>query len=254
VLKSFYMKNERLQRTIDLLKRCGEAKGMTITEEEMAGKVGLSLQQLRACVEGQEPAPDRLRSELLRSELRAAYIELITAIRQEGYRNSLLSAIRAVRGFGSEVGVTITEEDMAGKIGMPFAQWEAYINGDQPTPANMTGLLMTAYDELHKQIQQRNLTVRLRSTMDIIQRMGEKKGKQIVFGDMARQLGMTAEELTACLHDPHQTHEGFSALSDRLREANAELLKNVRTVRSSSVHEVKMPLSLELDWKELGDE
>jgi hypothetical protein len=253
VLKSFYMKNERLQRTIDLLKRCGEAKGMTITEEEMAGKVGLSLQQLRACVEGQEPAPDRLLPELLRSELRAAYSELITAIRQEGYRNSLLSAIRAIRSFGHEVGVTITEEDMAGKIGMTFVQWKAYINGDQPTPANMTGLLMTAYDELHKQIQQRNLNAELRSTMEIIQRMGGK-GQQNAFRDMARQLGMTSEELTACLHDPHQTHEEFSALSDRLREANAELLKNVRTVRSSSVHEVKTPLSMELDWEELGDE
>jgi hypothetical protein len=37
------MKNERLQHTIDLLKRCGEEKGMTITEEEMAGKIDMPI-------------------------------------------------------------------------------------------------------------------------------------------------------------------------------------------------------------------
>jgi len=47
------MKNDRLQHNIDLLKRCGEEKGMTITEEEMAGKIGLSVQQLQAYVEGE---------------------------------------------------------------------------------------------------------------------------------------------------------------------------------------------------------
>jgi hypothetical protein len=69
---------------------------------------------------------------------------------------------------------------------------------------------------------------RLQRTIDLLKRCGEAKGMTIT--------------------------EEFSALSDRLREANAELLKNVRTVSSSSVHEVKMPLSVELDWEELEDE
>jgi hypothetical protein len=41
------MKDDRLQHTIDLLKRCGEAKGMTITEEEMAGRINMPLAQLQ---------------------------------------------------------------------------------------------------------------------------------------------------------------------------------------------------------------
>lgn len=75
------------------------AKGLIINEEEMAGKAGLSLQKLQAYLEGEEPAPDRLGA-----KLKAAYGDLITAIRQDSYRSSLDATIRAIRSFGKEVG------------------------------------------------------------------------------------------------------------------------------------------------------
>ena len=65
---------------------------MTITEEEMAGKIGMPLAQLQAYLEGEEPAPDGLRA-----GLRAAYSDLITAIKQDGYRDSLQATIRAIK-------------------------------------------------------------------------------------------------------------------------------------------------------------
>jgi transcriptional regulator with XRE-family HTH domain len=243
------MKDDRLQHTIDLLKRCGEAKGMTITEEEMAGKIGLSAEQLRAYAEGHEPTPDRLRS-----RLRAAYRGLITAIEQDGYRNALESIIRAIKGIGSNIGVTITEEEMAGKIGMSVAELQAYINGEQPAPGDMPQRLMSAFDDLHKEIQQRNRSGHLRVKIDIIRRKSAEEGKEITGEEMAGHLGMTGEELAACLKDPGKTQEEFSALSDRLWAAYPELLKNVRTVTVSSVKESRPPLHVELRMDEHWDE
>lgn len=243
------MKDDRLQHTIDLLKRCGEEKGMTITEEEMAGKMGVPLAQLQAYVNGEQPAPDHLRA-----ELRAAYSDLVTAIKQDGYSNSLQSTISAIKAFGRETGVTITEEEMAGKISLSLSQLEAYANGEQPTPAEMAGRLMASYDDLYKEIQQRNRNVRLRSMIEAIRHQGAKQGKEITEEEMARQLGMTGEELTVCLQDPGKTQEEFSALADRLRAAYPELFRNVRTVTHATQLHLKTPLAVELDWEELGDE
>jgi plasmid maintenance system antidote protein VapI len=243
------MKDDRLRHTIDLLKRCGEEKGMTITEEEMAGKIGMPVAKLQAYVNGEEPMPDRLRA-----RLRAAYSDLVTAIRQDGYRNSLQSTIRAIKAFGRDVGVTITEEEMAGKIEMTLGQLQGYVDGDQAVPAGMAGRLMAAYDDLHKEIQQRNRNGRLTFTMNVIRSRGEKKGEAITEEEMARHLGMTGEELTAYLKDPGIIQEEFSALSDRLWAAYPELFKNVRTATHTTQHQVKMPLVVELDWEELSDE
>jgi transcriptional regulator with XRE-family HTH domain len=243
------MKDDRLQHTIDLLKRCGAEKGITITEEEMAGKIGLSVQQLQAYAEGEEPVPDGLRA-----RLRAAYSDLIAAIKQDGYRNSLQATIRGIKSFGKDVGVTITEEEMAGKIDMPIAQLQAYIDGEQPAPRNMTQLLLTAYDDLYKEIQQRNRNGSLRSRMDRIRKKGEEKGITITDEEMARHLGMTGEELAAYLKDPGKTQEEYSALADRLWAAYPELLKNSRIVSSTVQMHHKTPLYVELDWEELGDE
>jgi hypothetical protein len=171
------MKDDRLQHTIDLLKRCGEAKGMTITEEEMAGK-----------------------------------------------------------------------------IGMPLAQLQSYANGEQPAPADMSGRFMTAYDDLHKEIQQRNRNVSLRSRMDSIRKLSKEKGTEITDEEMVQRLCMTSQELAAYLKDPGITHEEYSAMSDRLRAAYPELFRNVRTVGHTTLHRVKTPLTVELDWEELEDE
>ena len=243
------MKDDRLQHTIDLLKRCGEAKGMTITEEEMAGKIGLSVQQLRAYVEGEEPTPDRLRA-----RLRAAYSDLVTAVKQDGYRDSLQATIRAVKSFGKDVGVAITEEEMAGKIDMSVVQLQAYTNGEQPAPADMSGRLLTAYDDLYKEIQQRNRNGMLTFKMNIIRRRGEEKGMTITDEEMAGHLGMTGEELAVYLKDPGKTQDEYSALADRLWAAYPELLKNSRIVSGTKQHHHKTPLVVELDWEELGDE
>jgi hypothetical protein len=243
------MKDDRLQHTIDLLKRCGEAKGMTITEEEMAGKIGMPVQQLQVYISGDQPAPDRLRA-----RLRAAYSDLITAIKQDGYRESLQSMIRAIKSFGKDVGVTITEEEMAAKIDMSVGQLQSYVDGEQPVPADVGHRLWTSYDDLYKEIQQRNRNGRLRFTMDVIRSRGEKKEEAITEEEMAGHLGMTGDELAAYLQDPGKTQEEFSALSDRLRAAYPELLKNVLAVSHTAQHQVKTPLHVELDWDELGDE
>jgi hypothetical protein len=166
----------------------------------------------------------------------------------------LQHTIDLLKRCGEEKGMTITGEEMAGKIGMPLGQLQAYVDGEQVTPAGMAGRLMTAYDDLYKDIQQRNRNGRLTFTMNVIRSRGGKKGEAITEEEMARHLGMTGEELTAYLKDPGKTQEEFSALSDRLRAAYPELLKNMRTVSLTSKHQLKTSLAVELDWEELEDE
>jgi hypothetical protein len=137
---------------------------------------------------------------------------------------------------------------------MPLPQLQAYVNGEQPTPGEIIQPLWTAYDDLYKEIQQRNRNGQLTYKMDIIRRRGEEKGMNITDEEMARHLGMTGEELAAYLQDPGKTQEEFSALSDRLWTAYPELLKNVRIVTHTSQHQVKTSLHMELNWEELGDE
>jgi plasmid maintenance system antidote protein VapI len=166
----------------------------------------------------------------------------------------LQHTIDLLKRCGEAKGMTITEEEMAGKIGMPLGQLQAYVDGEQVTPAEMTGRLMTAYDELYKEIQQRNRNVRMRSTMEAIRYQGAKQGNEITDGEMGGELGMTGEELAVYLQDPGITQEEFSALADRLRAAYPELFKHVRSVTHTTQHEVKMPLAVELDWEDMGDE
>ena len=73
------MKDDRLQHTIDLLKRCGEEKGVTITEEEMAGQLGMTGEELAAHL--QDPGKTDEEFSVLADRLRAAYPELFRNIR-----------------------------------------------------------------------------------------------------------------------------------------------------------------------------
>ena len=69
------MKNERLQHTIDLLKRCGEEKGMTITDEEMAGHLGMTGEELAVYLK--DPGKTQDEYSALADRLWAAYPELL---------------------------------------------------------------------------------------------------------------------------------------------------------------------------------
>jgi len=166
----------------------------------------------------------------------------------------LQHTIDLLKRCGEAKGMTITEEEMAGKIDIPIGLLQAYINGEQVMPAEMGGRLMTAYDDLNKEVQQRNRSGRLRGKMDIIRRKGAEQGNEITDEEMAGHLGMTGEELAVCLKDPDKTNEEFSALSDRLWAAYPELLKNVRIVSHSTRLQVKRPLHVELRMDEHWDE
>jgi hypothetical protein len=73
------MKDDRLQHTIDLLKRYGEEKGMTITGEEMAWHLGMTGEELAAYLK--DPGKTQEEYSAMSDRLRAAYPELFRNVR-----------------------------------------------------------------------------------------------------------------------------------------------------------------------------
>jgi hypothetical protein len=56
---------ELLQSTINIIKLSSARKGQDVTEEDIAGKAGISIEQLRAFLTGEEQIPDGLDTKLL---------------------------------------------------------------------------------------------------------------------------------------------------------------------------------------------
>jgi transcriptional regulator with XRE-family HTH domain len=136
-----------LKGIIGLIKDRGKRKGITITEEEMAEKIGVPAAKIPAWLEDKERTPDDLTQRLL-----SAYQDLLDAARVEDNREALASAVLWIRNRGLEEGMNITMEEMAGKAGISGEQLYTFLNGEQDTPADLGHKLEAAYKSLLKDI------------------------------------------------------------------------------------------------------
>jgi transcriptional regulator with XRE-family HTH domain len=141
--------NRSLKSTIDIIKDRGIRKGITITEEEMAEKIGVSAAKIPAWLSNKERAPDDLTQLLL-----SAYKDLLDAVQAEDNREILAHAVVWIRNRGLMVGMNITVEEMAGKAGISGEQLYAFLNGEADTPADFGYKLETAYKSLLRGVKE----------------------------------------------------------------------------------------------------
>jgi plasmid maintenance system antidote protein VapI len=138
-----------LKAFIGIIKDRGNRKGITITEEEMAEKIGVSPAKIPVWLEDKERTPDDLPERLL-----SAYKDLLDAVQAEDNRNALEHAVLWIRNRGLTQGMNITIDEMAGKVDLPGEQLYAFLNGEADTPADLGYELEKAYRRLLKGVNE----------------------------------------------------------------------------------------------------
>jgi transcriptional regulator with XRE-family HTH domain len=138
-------KSTTLQNVIFLIKSLAKENGMSVSEENMADRIGFPAQQLSACLNNKKKSPHDLASRLL-----DAYEDLFLANRMKDNRAFLERTIVVIRNRGLAAGKDITAEEMAGKIGMSQEQVYAYLKGEYDTPEDLSATLTAAYKTLAK--------------------------------------------------------------------------------------------------------
>jgi len=134
-----------LKAFIGIVKDRGNRKGIAITEDEMAEKIGVPPEMIPVWLEDKERTPNDLPERLL-----SAYKDLFDAVQAEDNRESLAHAVLWIRNRGLEKGMNITIEEMAGKTGISGEQLYAFLNGEADTPVDFGFKLETAYKSLLK--------------------------------------------------------------------------------------------------------
>jgi len=90
------MDRKVLQHMLDYIQNCGEAKGLTITTDEMAGKLGITGLVLEAYLSGGERVPKHLTI-----RLRDAYDSLLKPIQLKQNREGLKHGVVLLRNHGA---------------------------------------------------------------------------------------------------------------------------------------------------------
>ena len=138
-----------LKAFIGIIKDRGNRKGITITEEEMAEKIGVPPEMIPAWLADKERTPNDLPERLL-----SAYKDLLDAVQAEDNRLSLEHAVLWIRNRGLTKGMNITMDEMAGKVDLPGEQLYAFLNGEADTPNDLGPQLETAYKSLLKGVNE----------------------------------------------------------------------------------------------------
>jgi transcriptional regulator with XRE-family HTH domain len=234
-------KIEALKGAVASIKAHGVRKGITITEEEMAGKAGISAEQLQAYLNGGDEVPADLPTRLRSAcDIRIGHVQL-TSVKQlpvlrqpedepairERNRQSLNITISLVRKLGAARGVNITEEEIAGKLDISPAQLQAYLDDRDRTPDNSTHRLRTVYADLLDAMDQENNRDALAGILVWIRNLGLAGGMNITLEQMARRADITTEQLYRYLDGDDKTP---GDLYFRLRDAYRDLLENVERV------------------------
>lgn len=136
-----------LEASISIIKAAGVTKGIRITEEEMAQKIGISKEQIHAYLNGEDQTPDDLAY-----RLQSAYQNLLDTVQLENNRESLKRTVVWVRNCGLAEGRNITLEDMALKIGISDEQLYSYLNGKYEAQNGLVPKLESAYRDIFKDV------------------------------------------------------------------------------------------------------
>jgi transcriptional regulator with XRE-family HTH domain/plasmid maintenance system antidote protein VapI len=231
---------ESLKRAVDLINETRAAEGRTVTEEEMAGKINLSPEQFRAYLNGEEETPDALSFRLKTAfGIQTVSVESVQSVqvrsqqppkneaeRRERNRSSVRATIHLIKSIGEDMGQTITQDAIAGKINLSPGRLEAYLNGEEPAPVELTGLLHSAYSDLiksHRSVSNRNL---LERTLVKIRNRGLAAGRDITLEEMAEKADLSMEQLYAYLAGEQETPDDMES---SLRSAYKDLFENTDT-------------------------
>jgi plasmid maintenance system antidote protein VapI len=228
---------ESMQRAVELIIKARADKGKTVTEEEMAGKIDLSPEVFRAYLNGEEEAPDALSFQLKtafgigtvmvesvqRVQVRDRQPPKNEAERRESNQSSLKATLQFIKSVGGDMGQVVTQDEMAGKIGLSPERLAAYLNGEEPVPDELAGLLHTAYDDLIKSHRSESYRNYLERTLVTIRNRGLAVGRDITLEEMAEKAGLSMEQLYACLAGEQAMPDDMAS---PLRAAYEDLIKN----------------------------
>lgn len=232
---------EALKGTVTSIKTHGVREGITITEDEMAGKAGISGEQLQAYLNGGDEVPADLPTRLRSAYgIRIGHVQVTSVKREpildplkdepairERSRRSLNVTISIIRKGGEARGLNITEEEIAGKLDISPEQLQAYLDDRDRTPDDSTHRLRTAYADLLDAMDQENKRDALAGILVWIRNRGLAEGMNITLGEMTRRADITTEQLHRYLDGDDKTPND---LYFRLRDAYRDLLENVERI------------------------
>jgi transcriptional regulator with XRE-family HTH domain len=233
---------EALQQAVDLIKKISEQRGAVVSGEEMARKLHISEEQLSAYLNGEAPTPAGLSLRLksaynLRTYVVSSSKELYIpnpkprknkTERSENNRRSFESTIKFIKKTSEDKGTPITDEELALTAGITKEQFSAYLSGEEKISDNLFSILWAGYSNLFGAAQRESMRESLKRSVVLIRNRGLSLGVNITVKDMAREIGITGEDLYAILNDDKEMPQGD--LSHQLRLAYEDLLKNVEKV------------------------
>jgi hypothetical protein len=127
---------------------------MDITEEEIARKMNIPWEQFQAYLNASGKTPNEVLTQLWMS-----YDDLIKALQRSALSVPLKHNIALVKRLGKAKGMEITDEEIIRKISLSQTQFEAYLNGEVPTPATVLSLFRSAWPDLFKNVVEVSITV-----------------------------------------------------------------------------------------------
>ena len=233
---------DALRQAVDLIKKLNVKKGTSLTEEEMARKLGISDQQMYAYLNGEAPTPAGLPFKLKSAYNLRTYIVEATQIqyvrdpkpakdesaRAESNRKSFESTITFIKKIGEGKGMNITDEELALKAGITTEQFYAYLRGEDKISDDLSSVLWSAYSSLITGVQKENNRESLKHTVVVIRNRGLSVGVNITVKEMARKIGIPEDVLYAYLNDEDDMLQ--DDLSHRLRLVYKDLLKDLKKV------------------------
>ncbi|HMH23130.1 MAG TPA: hypothetical protein VK563_15205 [Puia sp.] len=233
---------EALQRAVALIKNSGVKKGMDVTEEEMARKLDISEKQLYVYLNGEDTTPADLPVRLKSAYGIRRYVVESTQVhrvreprpaedestRSENNSKSLKATISFIKKIGKNNGMNITDEELALKAGISTKQLNAYSNGEEKIPDDLSSLLRSAYADLINSVRMENNRETLKHTVVLIRNRGLGMGVNITVEEMAQKIDIPEEALYAYLNDENDIPQ--DDLPHRLRSIYNDLLKNLKGV------------------------
>lgn len=198
-----------LKDAVDTITKSKAAKGTVVTEEEMAQKLGIPVEQFYAYLREEARPPLDLTARLNRAYGIGRIMGWSSSTHQppefglpvdeaeisENERKGLASTMTIIKDRGKRKGMAITEEEMARKVGLSGARMQAYLTGSERTPSGLWHQLKTAYQPLLDAVQQEENRLTLNATIVKIRNLGLVAGRDITLEEMMEKMGITGEQL-----------------------------------------------------------
>ena len=148
------------------------------------------------------------------------------------FDNSPLRSVNARTRFIKSIGVSITDADIAAKIGILPELFASYLDGTQKIPKDLHQKLYDAYKDLTDAYQLKQQQQSLKNSIRWIRNCGLAKGMDIPLEEMLEKIGLTRDTLLAYLEGHLQTEKEFGYLLEQAYQPLIEGINSV-TIRES---------------------